>query len=420
MNRSVILPVKVPGTMSISKVSFSDFCFWFSVFDILFLPYFKWFSISFSVPFIAAWLIANIERVFKRGEGTIVKLMGIAMLASVIISVVYPFDLRIYTSLSTTVKRSIQYFIILGYYLFYVNYFKNRKVRIDKALGYFIFFTAVLALIYQIIPDLYANVKYFLYPADNHTMRYLNNEVEYRFNGLLVDPNNVAYVIDGVMAWLLLKEDIATSKKLLVMVASLFIVLSTASTGGLVAYTIVFALMALRMLEPNILKVKPSAVISIMVFVICAVAVLSQESVQVIIKEKLFTLLQSRVEHYTTRRDVSGGRLSDFVKSLQYMNPLMLVVGIGKEGISFEIGHLYYIGLYGLPAYLGFMWISFRLDRKQRKRDLIWMLPFFIGFTINIAIGEFKWLAIYYLMLAYSRSGLCSEQEIVNIQNRGV
>lgn len=401
-------------------MNYDEFCFWFSVFDIFFLPYFKWFSISFSVPFIALWMLMNKDSAFEKSDGAVLKCMMVAMFASVAISIVYPFELRTATTFSTTIKRTAQYIIIVGYYLFYLNYFKKHYVSLNKALCFLIAYMVGLALLYHIIPNQYAAIKLFLYPADNHTRRFLNNEIEYRFNSILVDPNNVAYLADGAMAWILLRTDIKTKGKFMALAGTLFIVLSTASSGGIFAYACVMAMLILKSMRPRMPKVSRESAFILFAFAVCFLVLLVQESTREVIYNNLLVPLQLRFEHYLTRGDMSGGRLSDLFSSLKHLNPIMSVVGSGKEGISYEIGHLYYIGMYGVPAYIEFMWISFRKARVQKRSDLIWMFPFFLGFTINIAIGEFKWLAAYYLLLAYSRSGLNTSErrpkKIANLQ----
>ena len=112
------------------------------------------------------------------------------------------------------------------------------------------------------------------------------------------------------------------------------------------------------------------------------------------------SVYSERLSHYTNN---TGGRLEDLVYSFRFLNPIMLIMGTGNEGFATEIGHIYWIGRYGVPAYMMFMWLMFRKVSKQKWIDYIWIIPFFVGFTMNIAIGEYKWMAIYLMLLAYSR-----------------
>ena len=117
----------------------------------------------------------------------------------------------------------------------------------------------------------------------------------------------------------------------------------------------------------------------------------------------MVTKFQNRMTVYQVNNRITGGRLDDFKHSITIMSPIFLLIGSGHEGFTTEIGHLYLIGMYGVIAYVCCMKIFFGRFGNQKRRDYVWIIPFFIGFTMNICIGEYKWLAIYLLMLAVCR-----------------
>lgn len=408
MKAEVGAKIRIKNRVPTVHVSYDRFCFWFTVIDILFLPYFKWISVSFSVPLVFIWLITNWNWISKKSEGVVLSVIALAMIGSITISMLYPFALKWDTSLSTTIKRSIQYFICMGYFLFFATFFKKHKVNINRILVLFLVGLAVFALLYHLFPHEYAVLKSNVYPADAHTRRYLNNEIEYRFNYILVDPNNVAYMTDGILAWLLLSDKTKTINKIILVLIAGFVVLSTQSGGGIISLVAVIMLFFLSRIDYKrwVISIKGETLVVLLLFTLLAVILLSRENVTGYISEHLLNSIQARLSKYGTygNMDISGGRFKDFFDSLKYLNPIMIAIGAGKEGISSESGHLYFIGLYGFPAYVAFLWFTFRIKKHHLKCDFIWMLPFFVGFTMNIAIGEFKWLAIYYLLLAKSRT----------------
>ena len=89
------------------------------------------------------------------------------------------------------------------------------------------------------------------------------------------------------------------------------------------------------------------------------------------------------------------------------LTPWMLFLGGGQEGFTTEIGHIYLIGMYGFLVYVGFIILLFGKFKNQKICDYIWILPFFIGFTMNIGIGEYKWLAIFIVLLSFCRYAKC-------------
>lgn len=410
--------IAIKDYTTIARMSYDRFCFWFAVIDIFFLPYFKWVSVSFSVPLVFMWLMLNWNWILKKSEGAVLSIIVLAMIGSIIISVLYPFDLKWDTSLSTTIKRSIQYFMCMGYFLFFADYFKKYKVNINKILVVFLICLAVFALLYHVFPYEYATLKLNIYPADAHTRRYLNNEIGYRFNYILVDPNNVAYMTDGVLAWLLLNDKMETVNKIIMVLIGSFVVLSTQSGGGILSLAAVIMLYFLSRIDYKkwTISIRVETLVALLLFAVLTIILLSRENVIGYINKHLLDSIQARLSYYGTFKnmDISGGRFKDFFGALKYLNPIMIAIGAGKEGISSESGHLYFIGLYGFPAYVAFLWFTFRIKKCHLKGDFIWMLPFFIGFTMNIAIGEFKWLAIYYLLLAKSRTEamrLCEQKK---------
>ena len=151
-------------------------------------------------------------------------------------------------------------------------------------------------------------------------------------------------------------------------------------------------------------KIKIGNALFSLIAILGIITVLNIDSVSELIFSNYLEKIQNRLTLYTSSNNLSGGRVDDLMVSLKYLNPIFLIIGSGKEGFSSENGHLYWICMYGLPSYIGFMWLMFRKTRKQKLREYIWIIPFFVCFTMNIGIGEFKWMAIFLLLLANSRS----------------
>jgi len=96
-----------------------------------------------------------------------------------------------------------------------------------------------------------------------------------------------------------------------------------------------------------------------------------------------------------------GGRGADLITGLRKFNPLFLFIGSGKEGFVTEIGHIYVWYMYGLPVYIYFLYMLFRKRKRQLLKEWLIIIPMFVGFTMNIAIGEQKYLLLLLLFNAY-------------------
>lgn len=381
---------------------FNKICFWLITVDILFLPYLSFMAVSASVLIVALWVLFNYNKIVHDREGSFFIIMLFLMFFGTIMCLLYTGPVRLETTFGTAVKRFFQYALCFGTYFFYKDYFGKHEVNIKKIILFTIIYMAIFALLYQLFPREYATFKIAINPADNHTVRYLANSVNYRFNYLWTDPNNISYLVAGIAAWFLLQKDISNIQKLFVLVISTYIAFCTVSNGGLIILLLMCFIVFFRSLV-NALKngIKVRTFFFVWSVIIVIFIVIKATNILDSINLKYFSVFIERLGQYSSSS--TGGRLEDLLYSFRFLNPIMLIMGTGNEGFSYEIGHIYWIGMYGVPAYIIFMWLMFRKTPKQKWSQYIWIIPFFVGFTMNVAIGEYKWMAIYLMLLAYSR-----------------
>lgn len=395
----------IEQSKQVSKFDF--FCFWFATIDLLFLPYFTLVSVSYSVPIIVIWMAMHINLKLNDRENMVAILIEVAMVFSTALSMIYTEELRFETTFFTSFKRLLQYIICFGYYFFYKTFFKKVKVNLNKILLSFVLFVTLFAIFFLANPQLYADIKFAINPADNHTKRYLADMVVYRFNYWWTDPNNIAYLIVGVLWWGVLRKEMGIFLKFLLSILSILIVTSTVSNGGLIMLITMFIFMFFKWLFTLIMngRVKKQGVIFVISIAVFLLFIIKTTNMFEYLFELFIVKIQTRFQFYSSTRNLSGGRLNDVKLAMKYFNPLFLILGVGKEGFTTENGHLYWIGMYGFPAYIGVIWLMFRKLKKQNWIDYIWIIPFFACFTMNIGIGEFKWMAIFFMLLSYSRYG---------------
>ena len=392
-----------PPIYGITK--FEDFIFWFSIIDIFFLPYFRLISISFSVPFVAIWMLLHYRDLYRGKEAFAFFSLSFLMLAGTAIGLFYSEQLRFETSIETSIKRLFQYHFCFGYYFFYKEYFKRRSIDINKVLIIFTVVVSLYALYFMVSPSSYASIKMYLNPVDNHTARYLAGTHYYRFNYLWTDPNNIAYLMDGVVFWFAIDNNESFARRMLVLSLSAIVSLATASNGGMAILgfelVLILGMKFLELVANGRIKIR--TILTFILLILALILVIRYTPIYQYIQTELIDKLRSRWTIYSTTSNLSGGRLADLKTAFQYLNPLLLFVGVAKEGFTTENGHIYWIGMYGFPAYICFMSIVFAKFKYVRWKYYVWIIPFFFAFTFNIAIGEFKWFAIYFLLLAASR-----------------
>ena len=404
------------GGLPFSKAwVFDMFCFWDMTIDILFLPFLPFIAVSVSVVVGVSWMVLNLHRLYHDKEWEWFVIMLFLMLMGTIMTAFYTGTVRFETSVSTSIKRFLQYGICFCYYFFYKSYFEKRKVDIRKIIFWAVIFMALFALAYRLFPEQYAALKIAVHPSDNHTRRFLANMVSYRFNYLWTDPNNIAYLAAGVSSWYCLQNKNRFVHTIIVLLASFFIIFCTVSNGGLIIFIAMITFMAagtIKKLICNKGRVKTNVLIVAVAILFAAFFLLSFTSLKHVLYDHYIVNFLQRLEVYLgANSSPSGGRFEDLMHGLAILSPVTLILGTGQEGIVTEIGHIYWIGMYGVLAYFIFMYLMFRKNRNQTWRSYLWVIPFFVGFSMNIAIGEFKWMAVYLLLLAYSRSSQGQEIE---------
>lgn len=387
---------------------FIDFCFWFITIDILFLPYLSFMAVSVSVFVVAIWAILNVRICYFDNEWSLFVIMLIIMVFGTIMPLFYTGTVRFETTIVTTVKRFFQYALCFSTYFFYKDYFSRKRVNLYKMIAAAVIFIAVFAVLFRLFPYQYANIKILINPVDNHTRRFLANMVEYRFNYLWTDPNNISYLIAGVVTWFLLQEKPKMMIKSLIVVLSIFIAFCTVSNGGLIILMTMLCLIfayAFKVMQNSNWKISKNALITIIIILVVGILIWNFSSIKEIISNNYISKFASRLGFYSNNSSNRvGGRLEDLKEGLRILSPQTLFLGTGQEGIVTEIGHIYWIGMYGVPAYLIFLRLMFKKYSGQSWKSYLWVVPFFAGFTMNIAIGEYKWMAIYLMLLAYSRT----------------
>lgn len=384
----------------------NDIFFWMISIDIFFLPYLSFVAVSVSVFIVAIWLLINIRKIYTSKEFSLFVIMVIFMFFSTLMNFLYTGNVRFNTTFITAVKRLFQYILCFGTYFFYKDYFIKNNINISKIIFKAIIFMTILAILFKLFPYQYANIKILINPADNHTRRFLANEVNYRFNYLWTDPNNISYLLGGLTTWIFLRKDVTIIKKFIVLCSSIFIALCTLSNGGIIVIAIMCIIISLYKIISVLKKgVDLKNLIEFILIISLSVFLFEFMNLKDLIKSDYISLITDRINDYIIQDSITGGRLEDLKESVKYLSPTMLIIGTGNEGFVTENGHIYWIGMYGIPSYFIFMWLMFRKDRWQSFMQYIWVIPFFIAYTMNIAIGEYKWLAIYLMLLAYSRYG---------------
>lgn len=407
--------VKIPNRKV--KLDVSKLIFWFVTIDLFFMPYYNFMAVTISAPILMIWVLFHLQDYLRGKEACALLILILSMMGSTFLGLFWDSSvLRYPTDNRTTILRFIQYFLCFGYYFYYKRYFAKNRINLSKVIFVAVIYITFFAVLFMLFPRQYGELKIRINPADNHTRRYLANEVIYRFNYLWTDPNNIAYLLDGLVFFYVLDKKNTMRNKIIITVLASISILATASNGGMLTLAMVFAcLLFMQIIAGN--RIKTRAIATIIVAMIIGLLILRFTNIGSYVNNNLVMKLTNRFNLYRASSNVSGGRLHDLFVSFQYFNPVFLLIGSGKEGFTSENGHMYWICMYGLPSYLAFMYVCFAKYKRVRWIKYIWILPFFVCFTINIGIGEFKLMSILLMLMAYSRYSITEDKSSAAIRN---
>lgn len=375
-----------------------NICFQIFLFDILFLPLFPLVSVSISLPLVFYWYFRRGKRTHFVKEYKYLPAVVSIMALSTIVSIFYWGEVVQETSFATSVKRFLQYLTSFWYFLFFEFYFIKYNPDVKKYFFWLVVYIAFFALIYLILPEQFVHYKSIINPSDPHTRRFLSGDLfgVYRYTFFWADANNVGYSISGIALFYIVEEKKKVLNKYVVTALTFFILACTMSIGGLGVGLTMFGCV---FLFTNSFNNGKKNLLPFIVFLIAIVFVVTLYGE--LISEFIDAGVGSRLDKYSGEENSSGGRLQDAIHGLSLLNPMFLLFGSGLEGFTSEIGHIYVIGLYGLPVYVYFMMLLFGKRKKISLKRYLPLIPFFVGFTMNIAIIDQKFLLILLLICAF-------------------
>lgn len=390
---------KVLFDSEVSEDRFDSLCFNLILFDVFFIPLFPLFSVSVSLPLLLYWFLKRGKRTYIVRERKYFPLVVILMVFSTLFSV-FDFEGASYnTDVITSAKRCIQYITSFMYYFFFAYFFMRYKRSINNIVFWGIIYITLYALLYTINQDAFIHLKQIICPFDPQVKRWLqgNQLLVYRFNYLWADPNNVAYASTTMSLFYFIEEKKAALKKYLVLLCLIYILVCTMSIGGI---GVAVVLLSYLFVFTNSFRTNTSTIVIGLIILSGCVGYIIYNF------DFFYQLIESsiglRMDLYDTDGiSGGGGRGADLITGLRKFNPLFLFIGSGKEGFVTEIGHIYVWYMYGLPVYIYFLYMLFRKRKRQLLKEWLIIIPMFVGFTMNIAIGEQKYLLLLLLFNAY-------------------
>ncbi len=386
------------------------YLFYFIIIDILFLPYFKYFVIPYSLPIITLWMLFSFDRIFNKIKSTLdFKLftcLVIFSLLSTIISYLYvPQFIDGYNVWNENFKRVFQFLTSFIYFFFAKYYTEKNNISLKNFLLIFILFADIMALFNLFSLNTYLTIRNLWNIRDPFLSYYNPGEsLYYRYAFIWIDPNNAGYALISTILFLILNEKLSIFQIQFTLLSVALIIIATMSAG--VFYSVLISFLVLSLLtffrSKKVNTKRKIKKVSIIVLILSLV-------IFFLFSSMIIELLKTDIVNISLERIIYNSpthRLSLY-KELLVKKSLFSFLFLGQGWCliidgrirAAHNGHFIVAYGYGLISYICFMLILFRRRNNINLMNYIFTIPFLIGFTINSLIGEQKIFVLYLILL---------------------
>lgn len=372
--------------------------YYICVLDAFFIPYFSFINITYTSLFIILRTLFTKRMNLKDANILIYYFLFLSVSMSTLIGfILYPNQFRPLAS------EAFIFISSLSYYMYFRELHMKYKFDINNILVIFILFVVSFGFIYITNSNLYEILRSFFFPKSTGISpeSYFDIYSTTRFYFIYQDPNNVCYIVLVVISYLILNKKQTPKSIFLLLCAQLFITIITYSIGGALA-TSIFVGIYLFSIRNKFLKRK-EFIISVFIFIFVLVVFIILIPKYNIENE----ILSNFIVRLRGKTSVGGDSRIGIWLNLIQEKSLIYYIFLGNGGVTFlkgvpystHNGILYLIYSYGMVSCIAFMYLFFRRRNKPVLNHL-WFIPLFIGFVLNILIGEQKIGMILGLILA--------------------
>ena len=365
------------------------------------------------------YLKEGVFNVFKRKDSYLFLSFFFLSLFSVILGTVL-----IYGKYNQVVffRDNLQVLVITWFAFLFLHYFcyqfTNYKFKINIILIAYILFAFSFAILFWSNPQLYFDVRRF-WTLGNERIVFTNYSSQ-RFCYISSEPNNFSVVVLGIMLYFRFVKKIKFNIFLILSIISLFLVVTSMSTTGIILYIFYFFISVVFVDFKN-LNYKKILLPFGFLLLLLLLGALHFNFILSIINSDIVQTAFGRYGVYYETENYTGSRVDIWLRLLQEINIFKyILIGQGtsiySNGVFYKPhnGHLFLIYGYGMIAYLIFLY-EFFIPRKSitKLHYFIIVIPFLIIFTMNTFIGDLRSFYIYIILLA---SIININSNIVNVE----
>lgn len=371
---------------------------YFTVLDILFLPYFFVVSITYSFVAVIWWYQKRkpIIRSTNRDYNIFVYMCVLMIISALIGIILLP------AAAKNNIVLTLQFIVSFMHFYVFKYYFDNYSFPLKKYLVIFSVFAALLAIVFTINTDIYFQIRHIWSPVQSTSdEEFMTGIIRYGF--LWMDENNIAYIINAIMLFVICNERSALYEKIVVVICALLVDVCSMSRGGMLTFYTGLAMYGLLYISRRTEKRRTPKTKMIVNVLLCAVVVVGVARMAPSFINNEVT--ENSMERLEDRE--SDNRMAIYKKMLNEASFIEYsLVGhgnyitLGGRAIKPHSLHFYWVFAYGMVSYFMMLYIMFRKRKITKLSEYIWIWPYFFGCSINIIIGEEKAMCIGFLLLA--------------------
>lgn len=408
--------------MKVSGPQIDKFIFSVVILDLMFFPYIRALSASLSMVVLPFWFVfrSNVLINDNQFRFSVVAIM-ILFVSFFHAAIVYSDGIILRNgnlgSVFAMLPNAVVVLYMIIYYLFFRAMIIRYKFKLKKFLFSYLVFVLCLVFLFFYDPALYFKVRSFW------TM--YGNEIEvaefgsaHRFTSTLSDPNNIAGLICAVAAYLIFDASTGFFLRVFALVAAALIVIGTMSSSGAALFCFVLALLPVRELilgasNSSGLFLRIFSGLSVILFFFILLSYVLETPVgQIAIERAQSNSMDSRFDIWS--RSIE---LEKFLSSLFFGDGGLPV--LDGRVINPHNGHIYLIYSFGFVFNLIFVYLFFISPAKKVSFGMVFLIPLFVCFTINVGIYELRFAGIMSLLIAaYKGSDLIRSRSPALVRGR--
>ena len=371
---------------------------YFTVLDILFLPYFFVVSITYSFVAVIWWYQKRkpIIRSTNRDYNIFVYMCVLMIISALIGIILLP------AAAKNNIVLTLQFIVSFMHFYVFKYYFDNYSFPLKKYLVIFSVFAALLAIVFTINTDIYFQIRHIWSPVQSTSdEEFMTGIIRYGF--LWMDENNIAYIINAIMLFVICNERSALYEKIIVVICALLVDVCSMSRGGMLTFYTGLAMYGLLYISRRTEKRRTPKTKMIVNVLLCAVVVVgvARMAPSFINNEVTENSMERLEDRESDNRTAIYKKMLNEASFIEYS-----LVGhgnyitLGGRAIKPHSLHFYWVFAYGMVSYFMMLYIMFRKRKITKLSEYIWIWPYFFGCSINIIIGEEKAMCIGFLLLA--------------------